>query len=58
MVATAEAILTELPVAAPTDDDQRVLLRGAQWADYERLQELRGDSAVPRLTYLVECWNS
>lgn len=52
MVATAEAISSELPVAAPAEDDQRVLLWGAQWADYERLQELRGEGAVPRLTYL------
>lgn len=28
------------------------MLWGAQWADYERLQELRGEGAVPRLTYL------
>jgi len=33
-------------------EDHVVLLRTATWADYERLGELRGDSAVPRLTYL------
>jgi len=32
--------------------DQRVLLFGVAWADYERLLALRGESAVPRLTYL------
>lgn len=36
--------------AAPAE--QRVLLRAATWRDYERLDELRGESAVPRLTYL------
>lgn len=33
-------------------DDQRVILEGATWADYQRLLALRGESAVPRLTYL------
>lgn len=33
-------------------EDHVVLLQTATWADYERLDELRGDSAVPRLTYL------
>jgi Uma2 family endonuclease len=28
------------------------VLRGATWADYQRLQELRGDRPVPRLAYL------
>ena len=32
--------------------DQYVRLRGASWADYERLLQLRGDSSVPRITYL------
>lgn len=32
--------------------EQRVLLQGATWQDYQRLDELRGESAVPRLTYL------
>jgi Uma2 family endonuclease len=32
--------------------EQRVLLRAATWRDYERLDKLRGESAVPRLTYL------
>lgn len=33
-------------------EDHFVLLRGASWADYERLLGIRGESAVPRLTYL------
>lgn len=32
--------------------DQRVFLHGATWADYERLLAVRGESAVPRITYL------
>jgi Uma2 family endonuclease len=32
--------------------DQRVFLRNLAWADYERLLDVRGESAVPRLTYL------
>jgi Uma2 family endonuclease len=33
-------------------EDHSVSIRGATWADYERLLELRGEKAVPRLTYL------
>ncbi|HYN77584.1 MAG TPA: Uma2 family endonuclease [Lamprocystis sp. (in: g-proteobacteria)] len=32
--------------------DQRVRLSGITWGDYQRLLDLRGESAVPRLTYL------
>jgi Uma2 family endonuclease len=32
--------------------DQRVLLHAASWDDYQRLDQLRGESAVPRLTFL------
>lgn len=32
--------------------DERVRLHGVPWADYERLLEIRGESAVPRMTYL------
>jgi Uma2 family endonuclease len=35
------------------DPDQRVFLYGATWADYERLLAVRGEKAVPRLTYLA-----
>jgi Uma2 family endonuclease len=34
----------------PSDDI--VVLRDTTWADYQRLLEIRGDSSVPRLTYL------
>jgi Uma2 family endonuclease len=46
---------TTLPREPPQEealDDQRVILQGASWADYQRLLALRGESAVPRLTYL------
>ncbi len=33
-------------------EDHFVILRGATWADYQRLRLLRGEEAVPRLTYL------
>lgn len=32
--------------------DHYAHLRGLSWADYQRFVELRGDSAVPRLTFL------
>jgi Uma2 family endonuclease len=34
------------------DADQRVRLHGVSWADYELLLAMRGESAVPRITYL------
>jgi Uma2 family endonuclease len=33
-------------------DDQRVFLFDVRWRDYKRLLEMRGESAVPRMTYL------
>jgi Uma2 family endonuclease len=36
----------------PLPVDDIVVLRGVTWADYQRLLEIRGDGAVPRLTYL------
>ena len=33
------------------DPDHRVFLERATWADYERLLAMRGEKAVPRLTY-------
>jgi Uma2 family endonuclease len=45
-----------LPLTAPDHrhpaGDDIVVLRGASWADYQRLLELRGERSVPRLTYL------
>lgn len=41
------------PEHLPVDAfDQRVLLRGVPWAQYEALAALRGESAKPRMTYL------
>jgi Uma2 family endonuclease len=34
------------------EDEQRVFLRDVSWADYERIAAVRGESTVPRLTYL------
>lgn len=33
-------------------EDHFVVLRGATWADYERMLELRGDHSAPRITFL------
>jgi Uma2 family endonuclease len=38
---------------APADLDQRVYLRNVPWSQYEALLALRGESSVPRLTYLL-----
>ena len=34
------------------DVDHRVFLHGVSWEQYEALDALRGESSVPRLTYL------
>lgn len=34
------------------EEEQRVFLRDVSWADYERISSMRGESSVPRLTYL------
>ncbi|MCX4245804.1 Uma2 family endonuclease [Paraliomyxa miuraensis] len=47
---TAEAVLLE-PYEAPREDHY-VVLRGAAWADYQRLQQVRGDQSAPRITYV------
>ncbi len=41
-----------LPFDSTQREDHYVLLRDSSWADYERLLEKRGESAVPRITYL------
>ena len=42
-----------LPPEPPASDhDDIVLVRGATWADYQRMLEIRGDGSVPRLAYL------
>jgi Uma2 family endonuclease len=33
-------------------DDHIVVLRGAEWSDYQRVLELRGERPVPRLAFL------
>jgi Uma2 family endonuclease len=33
-------------------EDHIVVLRGASWADYQRLTEMRGDQSAPRIAYL------
>ena len=45
------------PAFAPSsqrnhDHDHIVLLQGVTWADFERIREIRGENARPRLTYL------
>lgn len=45
------------PIPAPperrdVDHDDIVILRGASWADFQRVLEIRGDRPVPRLAYL------
>lgn len=36
----------------PQRGDQVVVLHGASWADYQRVMEMRGDKAVPRVAFL------
>jgi Uma2 family endonuclease len=33
-------------------EDKIIVLRGATWADYQRLLEMRGDHSAPRIAYL------
>src|SRR5688572_26376140 len=33
------------------DEDHIVVLRGATWADFERVLQIRGDNAAPRVAY-------
>ena len=42
------------PSIAPSLEqlDQHVVLHGVTWELYERLLEVRGESSVPRMTYL------
>ena len=48
----ARAFIPEPTPELPEPDDQRVVLHPVTWADYERLLEIRGERAVPRITYL------
>jgi Uma2 family endonuclease len=40
------------PVAPPADMDQRVILYGMTWKDYELMLAIRGDRAGARMAYL------
>ncbi len=52
MAATAARLLTPTAAPDPALVDQRVRFSGVAWGDYQRLLDLRGERAVPRLTYL------
>lgn len=45
-------IAPEVELAPPPDIDERVILRGVSWADYERFLAMRGESSAIRVTYL------
>ncbi len=40
------------PAPAPRDEDQRVTFHGVTWWQYEFMLAVRGESAVPRMSYL------
>lgn len=40
------------PVSAPKEIDQRVMLSGVSWWQYEAMVAIRGDRPSPRMTYL------
>jgi Uma2 family endonuclease len=46
------AIVYPERASPPARGDEFVVLRPATWADYQRCLEIRGERAVPRLTYL------
>lgn len=50
----AQPALPLEPQAPPVTlaPDSIVVLRGATWADYQRVLELKGESSVPRVAYL------
>jgi Uma2 family endonuclease len=45
-------MVTRREPAEPCAEDHRVFLHDVQWDDYERMLAIRGESAVPRMTYL------
>jgi Uma2 family endonuclease len=47
----AQAVLLAEDVPRP-ETDSIIVLRGATWADYQRVLELRGESGLPRVAYL------
>lgn len=47
------AALTHEPTpAAPAEHDHIVVLGAASWADFQRLQRMRGDKSAPRIAWL------
>jgi len=46
------ATTTSPPIAAETSHDQRIVLHGVSWSQYEMLLAIRGDGAGVRMTYL------
>lgn len=52
MATTAEQIAEDAARFDAEPAEQRVLLKHATWDDYQRLDELRGESNLPRLTFL------
>jgi Uma2 family endonuclease len=40
------------PIEPETEFEDRIRFSGVAWEDYERLLAMRGESAVPRITYL------
>ncbi len=46
------AALAAIADADAAPGEQRVFLANVSWADYERIAAMRGESTVPRLTYL------
>jgi Uma2 family endonuclease len=53
MAAVSSASLEESLGTAPGGEDQRVILNGMSWKDFEVLQALRGDGAGVRMYYLA-----
>jgi Uma2 family endonuclease len=49
---TLDASARRPALQATQADDQLVVLDHAEWNDYERLLEIRGESATPRLTFI------
>lgn len=45
-------VVTATPTASTGEGDQRVFLRNVSWKQYEVLLAIRGECAVPRMTYL------
>lgn len=48
----AEPAVAIPPTNESLPADDIIVLRGATWADYQRLLAIRGESSVPRITYL------